>query len=110
MTTAQEALARKEALFGERPCCDVPYREPNPECDWHRYRSLMVTLADLGLPEEVCAQALECETQAQIHALVFIRKSLIATAQEETAKGYDPLEVMAKLVDSLNTLIADLGK
>lgn len=108
--TPRERYAEKLKVFGAAPCCPVPLMLPNPTCDWHGYRSLLVALSDVDLPDTVLEQVLTVETQAQVHALVYVRKTLVATAQEETATGHDPLAVITTLVRDLNALIAALEK
>jgi hypothetical protein len=107
---ARDILQGKGARYGAEPCCAIPLDQEAPDCPWHSYRSLMVLLADQELPEEVCARVLRVETAAQVHALEFVRRTLVATAQEEAAMGYAPMEITAKLVHRMNQLIQDVRK
>lgn len=103
-------LGQKRVQYAFEKCCAVPLSEENPDCVRHGYRSLTSRLAILALPEEVCAHALVVETSAQVHALEFVRRTLVATAQEEAADGYSGIEVMEKFVERLNQLIAQIEK
>jgi hypothetical protein len=99
---AAVALGSKVIRYVEEPCCAVPLDEESPECWRHGYRSLMVKMAEL-LPH-----VHQVETQAQVHALEFVRRDLVATAQQEAADGYSGIEVMEKLVHRLNQLITKM--
>lgn len=121
MTTPSEALRAKPALYRDNPCCTVPLdQEGPPDCFWHPYRRFIAMLArhlevggchtSVSEEEDLCAQALRVQTQAQIELLRFLRRSFLADAQAEAAEGYTALEVMAKLTDRLNGLIAELER
>lgn len=107
---AQEKLAGKPSFYTQNPCCAVPLSFENPDCVWHGYRSLMVSLAAHDLPEEVCADALRVETRAMVHALEFVRKTLVGDAQVQAVQGESPVVMMSQFVDGLNHLIAQLER
>jgi hypothetical protein len=57
---------------------------------------------------ELATEAHTVETAAMVRALTFYRDTELKTAGDETLKGYDPSEVMVKLVDRTNRLISDI--
>lgn len=109
---AIDELAAKEQQYRKDPCCAVPLVLPNPDCDRHAYRGLVVDLARAldrsGTTDALCARVLRLETDAMVRVLKWFRETTLATAAQEVAKGYAAEEVHVKVMDHLQQLIASL--